>query len=232
LVAFHIRAAGGVACQRPHGHQYLATPEPAQKREQLISLVLDLWQGTTVDRTQATWRAKRPDGKVLHVALSPESEYDRAIRNLGAEGIHYFGDGSSGYLWRAAPGMVRIDLNGARDSLILSQVEFADDDEDARRAINHALAADWPHGLTTLRYEVTSGPVVVAWSPNSARDVSTPIGQNDTAPSLPGMLLDLAIGASGALLWLEPGMYASTLQYHEGGSWAVSCCRFQRVPPA
>lgn len=212
----------------PHGHQYLATSHPSEKREQLMSLVLNLWPGTTIDRTDATWRAKRPDGKILNAALSPESEYDNAIRHLGAESIHHFGEGAIGYLWSAEPGMVRIDIGEKRDFLVLSQVEFADDEADAQRAVDHALKASWHHVVRSSQYEVTFGPVVVAWSPNSARDLSKPISPNDTAPSRPGRLLDLATGGSGALLWLEPGLYESTLQYHQEGSWAISWCRLQR----
>ncbi|KQV45979.1 hypothetical protein ASD07_15935 [Duganella sp. Root336D2] len=171
----------------------------------------------------------RPDGKTLNAALSPDSEYDNAIRNLGDEGIHHFGESAIGYLWSAGPGMVRIDLGEKRDSLVLSQVEFADSDEDAQNAFDHALNAEWRDAAPTLQYEVTLGPVVVAWSPNSARDLSKPICHKDTAPSRPGLLLDLSTGGSGALLWLEPGLYESTLHYHEDGSWAVSWCRLQRV---
>ncbi|WP_426318617.1 hypothetical protein [Pseudoduganella sp. R-43] len=213
----------------PNGHQYLAASNPSEAREQLMSLVLDLWPGTVIERTEPTWRAKRPDGKVLNVALSPDSEYDNATRNFDAERVHHFGEGASGYLWSAAPGMVRMDLVETRDCLVLSQVEFADDDQDAQRAVDHALSADWRHIAPALQYEVTAGPVVVAWSPNSARDLSKPVSHGDATPTSPGLLLDLATGGSGALLWLAPGLYESTLQYHEEGSWAISWCRLQRV---
>jgi len=213
----------------PNGHQYLATSNPSEVREQLMSLVLSLWPGTTIDRTDTTWRAARPDGRTMSAALSPESEYDKATRNLDIEGLHHFGVGATGYLWSAAPGMVRIDLNEKRDSLILSQVEFADDDEDALRASNYALTAEWRDAVPRLQYQVTVGPVVVAWSPNSVHDLSKSIGHSDTAPSRPGILLDMATGGSGALIWLEPGLYESTLHHHEEGSWAISWCRLQRV---
>lgn len=45
----------------------------------------------------------------------------------------------------------------------------------------------------------------------------------------PGQLLDMATGASGALLWLQPGMYQSALHYHSEASWGVVWCRLQRV---
>ncbi len=213
----------------PTGHQYLASANPSETREKLMSTLLNHWPGTTVDRTDGTWRAIRPDGRILNAALSPDSEYDSATRNLGDDGIHCFGSGAIGYLWSVAPGMVRINIDEKRDFLLLSQVEFADDDVGAQKAHEHALRADWCHAVPGNQYCVTLGPVVVAWSPNSARDISRPISRVDTAPSLPGMLLDMATDGSGALLWLEPGLYQSTLQYHEQDNWAVSWCRLQRV---
>jgi len=70
---------------------------------------------------------------------------------------------------------------------------------------------------------------VAAWSPNSIRDLSAPINAADATPSLPGQLLDMATGASGALLWLQPGMYESALHYHAEASWGGAWCRVQRV---
>jgi hypothetical protein len=69
----------------PDGHQYLAGSNPAQLREQLIALVQTLWPGTSIDRTESIWMATRPDGKKLNIALSPDSEYDNAIRKLEHE---------------------------------------------------------------------------------------------------------------------------------------------------
>lgn len=213
----------------PNGHQYLASANPSKTREALMSMLLRLWPGTTIDRNDGTWRATRPDGRILNAALSPDSEYDRAIRNLGADGVYRFGSDAIGYLWSAAPGTVRIDIDEQRDFLLLSQVEFADDEVEAQRGHEHALRADWCHASPGTQYRVTLGPVVVAWSPNSARDISRPISRVDTSPSLPGMLLDMTTDGSGALLWLEPGLYQSTLQYHEEDSWTVSWCRLQRI---
>jgi hypothetical protein len=213
----------------PSGHQYLASADPARSREALIALVLERWPGTVVEHSDSVWRATRPDGSVLHAALSPDSEYDGAIRNLDTEGLHRFGSGACAYLWSAAPGLVRVHLDPARDSLLLSQVEFADDEVDAERAYDHALAAWSAPDASGLRYRVTSGPVVVAWSPNSAGDVPQPIRASDAGPSLPGLLLDMSTAQSAALVWLKPGVYASTLGYHDGGSWAVSWCLLSRV---
>ncbi len=89
----------------PTGHQYLASANPSETREKLMSTLLNHWPGTTVDRTDGTWRAIRPDGRILNAALSPDSEYDSATRNLGDDGIHCFGSGAIGYLWSVAPGM-------------------------------------------------------------------------------------------------------------------------------
>lgn len=213
----------------PTGHQYLTSANPSEAREKLISLLLNLWPGTAVDRSEATWRASRPDGRILNAALSPESEYDSAIRNLGYDGIHQFGDGAAGYLWSAEPGMVRIDVDEKREFLLLSQVEYADDEHDALEAYDYALKAAWVEAAPTSQYRVTMGPVIVAWAPNSARDLPGAIGHANTGPSRSGVLLDMATGGSGALLWLEPGLYESTLQYHEEGSWAISWCRLQRI---
>lgn len=213
----------------PTGHQYLASANPSGARDKLMSVLLARWPGTTVDRAETTWRAIRPDGRVLNAALSPASEYDSAIRNLDTDDIHQFGEGAVSYLWSAAPGMVRINVDEKRDFLLLSQIEFADDEHDAQKAYDHALMASRPGVPPTRRYRVTLGPVVVAWAPNSAGDLSRAIGHADTGPSCPGVLLDMATAGSGAVLWLEPGLYESTLQYHEEGSWAISWCRLQRV---
>ena len=175
-----------------------------------MSVVLELWPGATIDRSEATWRAIRPDGRILNAALAPDSEYDRSIRSLGEEALHGFQGDAMGYLWSAAPGMVRVSVDGQRDFLVLSQVEFANDETDALGAHRHALEADWRSAAPGQRYRVTAGPVVAAWSPNSSRDLSAPVNAADAAPSLPGQL-DMATGASGVLLWLQPGVYESAL---------------------
>lgn len=211
------------------GHQYLPAADPCAAREALMSTVLAQWPGTDIDRSWSTWRATRPDGRVLHAALRPDSEYDRVIRELGEEGVHAFGDGASGYFWSVEPGMVRIAVDATRKHLLLSQVACADDEEGVREAHAHALNAPWQDGPSHLRYRVTAGPVVVAWSPNSARDAQAPLVYPAQAGARPGVLLDMATGSSAALLWLEPGVYASTCQYHEEERWAVSWCRLQRV---
>jgi|GEM_PF-2599597 len=213
----------------PTGHQYLASANPSLAREELMALLLNLWPGTTVDRSGSTWRASRPDGRTLNAALSPDSEYDSATRTLGSDGIHHFGDGTAGYLWSVAPGMVRIDVDEKRDFLLLSQVEYADDEHGAQEAYDHALGAAWFEAAPTKQYRVTLGPVVVTWAPNSACDLTGPIDHADAEPSRSGVLLDMATAGSGALLWLKPGLYESSLQYREEDSWAISWCRLQRI---
>lgn len=91
---------------------------------------------------------------------------------MGADHVHRFGQGAMGYLWSAGPGLVRINIEEARDSLLLTQVEFADDEMDAQRAYEYALKAGMNSAEPGTQYRVASGPVVVAWSPNSARDLS------------------------------------------------------------
>jgi hypothetical protein len=213
----------------PTGHQYLASAEPAKRREDLIACVLAQWPGTIVDRSGSQWSATRPDGRALQVALSPGSEYDRAIRRLATENVYAFGDGASAYLWGAVPGMVRIHLNAARNMLYLFQVEFAEDDADAEHAYEQALAAASAPAEQGIEYRVTAGPVMVAWSPNSARDLQERVRADDTGATVPGRLLDLSIAGTAALVWLEPGAYMSTTGYLECDTWGVAWCRLRRL---
>lgn len=212
----------------PTGHQYLASPDPAKRRDELIAWMLARWPGTTVDRSRAQWRATRPDGRMLRVGLSPDSEYERAIRHLGDEGVHAYGDGAAAYFWSSASTPVRIHLGAARDMLLLSKIEFADDNEEAERAHDRSLALGAASSADGLRYRVSAGPVVVAWSPNSARDLQRSIAAEETGRDRPGILLDLSLEESGALVWLEPGIYASALGYHEEDNYGVEWCLLRR----
>lgn len=211
----------------PTGHQYLASADPAKSRDELIAFMLAHWPGTVVDRSHSQWHVTRPDGRVLRVALSPDSEYDRATRHLGNESVHAYGDGASAYLWSAIPGRVRV--RAARDTLLLSQVEFADDQEEAERAHQRAAALGAAAEPGSLAYRVSHGPVVVAWSPNSVRDLREPIAAADAGRDRPGKLLDLAFAQSGALIWLEPGIYTSTMGYHEQDNYGIAWCRLRRL---
>lgn len=212
----------------PTGHQYLSSANPPESREALMSVLLGRWPGTVVDRTSGTWHATRPDGRVLRAALSPDSEYECATRHLKFEGVHHFGIGATAYLLSVVPGQVRIDVDEKRNFLLLSQVESADDDVDVQKAYAHALRAKSCQEQG-VQFRVTDGPVVVAWSPNSARDLKEPIGNDDAGQTVSGMLLDMTTDGSGALIWLEPGLYQSTLQGHEEDTWDVSWCRLQRI---
>jgi hypothetical protein len=111
----------------------------------------------------------------------------------------------------------------------MSQIEYADGDDDAQVAYAHVLNSAQRDQVSAIQYRVISGPVFVVWSPNSVHDLAKPIDQWTTTASAPGILLDLATDNSGALLWLEPGLYEVSLHYHEEGSWAISWCRLQRV---
>lgn len=213
----------------PTGHQYLASVDPARCREELMALMLARWPGTVIDRSGGQWRATRPDGRVLKAALSPDSEYARAIRHFGTERIHTFGTGASTYLWSAVSSPVRIHLDADRDALLLSQVEFADDNEEAERAHERVMTISAASATDGLRYRVVAGPVIVAWSPNSVRDLQQPLSAGDAGRDRPGMLLDMALEESGALVWLEPGSYASTVGYHEEGNYGIAWCRLHRL---
>jgi len=219
------------------GHQYIADANPAQRREALVDLVLARWPGSTIERGVGQWRITRPDGKLMRIALAPDSEYDRAIRGFEREGLHTFGQGAIAYLWDARPGMVGIRVGLARTSLVLAQVEFAEDDAGAARAYAHAYAHGCGKASVTpgsekgMRYRITQGQVVAAWSPNGAQHLEAPIGPADAATGTADRVLDFAIEASGALTFLEPGWYASSVHYHEDANedWGVSWCVLQRT---
>ncbi|MCD2514883.1 hypothetical protein LQ564_00980 [Massilia sp. G4R7] len=213
----------------PSGHQYLACSDPAGRRAALMDWIVARWPGAAVERGDGRWTAVRPDGKKLQAELSPDSEYDRAIRDLGQEGIHRFGQDASAYLWSAAPGHVRIEVAASRSLVLLAQIEYADGDDDVAQAWRHVSAAAAPVAGAGLRYRIDPGPAVLAWAPNSAGDATRPLAAIDAGPGQPGVLLDLALPASGVLVWLEPGIYASSLHYHEADRWAVSWCRLERV---
>jgi hypothetical protein len=214
----------------PVGHQYLACANPAEMRVMLMSVVQQLWPGTRIERGQ-TWRAIRPDGRTLNASLSPASEYDIAIRHLGDQGVHQYGQAAAAYLWSVMPGIVYLDLDEHRNHVMMIQIEYANDDADEDAALGYAVTAGWQQPDAGEQYRVTGGPVIIAWSPNNAGDLIRPVNADDAAPYLPGKLLDVSSDASAALIWLEPGWYQSGLNYHEEGSWAVSWCRLQRMSP-
>lgn len=212
--------------QGPTGHQYIASETPAALRDQLIDVVTSKWPDASVDRTVDTWIVTLADGRKLHAALDPASEYDRAIRNLGQEAVHSFPPSATCYLWSVEPGLVRVLIRPQLDRLHLAQVVFADGPSDVADAYRHAAEAKVE--TTGLSYEVTAGPVVVAWSPNSVRDLSPtspfPPASRDATPRI----LDLATAGSGASIWLEPGRYDASTGYHESETWGVNWSTLKR----
>lgn len=211
------------------GHQYLASEDAVALRESLMKTVVERWPGTVIDRDDSTWTAVRPDGRKLGAALWPDSEYDRVIRNLDTECVHVFADNRQAYFWSANPGTVRIAVDETRSFLHLAQVEFANSDDDAQSAFQHAWRDRQQPGAAGLQYRVTQGPIVVVWSPNSVNDLSGAIDLKNALPCDGGRLLDLATNDSGASLWLQPGLYETIVGWHEAGSWGVSWCTLQRV---
>ncbi|MCP4200687.1 MAG: hypothetical protein GY769_01980 [bacterium] len=166
------------------------------------------------------------DGRRLHAALDPASEYDRAIRDLEFEAVHSFGPNRTCYLWSVEPGLVAVSVNRGHDRLHWAQVNFADGPSDVADAYAYADAS--AAQTSGLSYAVTSGPVVVAWSPNSVRDLSSPdAASRATTDDIP-RILDLATGGSGASLWLDPGSYLASSGYHETEVWGVSWCTLER----
>ena len=152
-----------------------------------------------------------------------------ALADPGYDSVHAFGIGQSCYLWNAVPGSVRITADSSRTSLFLSQVDYAQDD--AGRETAHAFALTYQSGATTagLSYRVSAGPVIIACARSSARDTSTAIEPLPLSGATPGALVDFANGPNAAALWLVPGLYASSLFYHEEDRWGVSWCKLQRV---
>jgi hypothetical protein len=171
----------------------------------------------------------RPDGKCLNAALWPDSAYERAIRRLKYEALHQFGPSRQCYLWSAEPCSVKISVDGSRTWLCLAQVNYAD--HEAGRAAAHAfpLSHEGAGDAPGLRYRVEQGPVVIACSPNDARDTSTAIDALPLSMHSPGAMIDFSFGSHAFALWLMPGVYESSLFYHEEDRWAVSWCKLQRV---
>jgi hypothetical protein len=218
----------------PAGHQYIADADPAQRREDLAELVLARWPCSTVVRGDGQWRITRPDGKFMHLALAPDSEYDRATRGFQHEGLHAFAQGASAYFCDVEPGMVGVRVEAGRTRLVIAQVVFSEDDAGTARAYAHAYARGSGRVMDTgqgLRYRVTQGPVVAAWSPYGAQDLDQPIDALHPAAGAIDRQLDFAIQASGALVRLEPGWYTSSLYYHEhpDEDWGVAWCVLERT---
>jgi hypothetical protein len=151
------------------------------------------------------------------------------IALAGHDSFHAFGDGHACYLWNVAPGSVRLTVDGTRAFLCLAQIEYADNEAGREAAYAYAVAFQSADPAAGVDYRVSGGPVVIAASASSANDTSTSIERLPLSASSPGALVDFASGPNAAALWLEPGLYASALFYHEEDRWGVSWCRLQRI---
>jgi hypothetical protein len=197
-------------------------------REELVTAVMALDPRAKVDNTRDTWIVTRGDGKRLHASLEPSSEYSRATRHLDQDGSYSWGDGLKCYLWSIGPGIVRLSVRNNRTELVLSQMEYSDEDEHAALAYAYAEneGESQPTGAT---YEITKGPAVVAWSPCGASDLNGGVDLEAPSRTSPGRLLDLATDESGALVWLEPGAYEASSGYHGSETWGVSWCKLTLI---
>jgi hypothetical protein len=154
---------------------------------------------------------------------------DAPVQHGALDAVHPFAEGHSCYVWRVTPGSIRIMVDPTRTFLCLARIEYADNEAGRDAAHAYALAYQSAPAAEGLAYRVSTGPVVVAWSPGRARDTSTAIQALPLSAATPGALIDFATGPNAAALWLAPGLYASSLFYHEEDRWAVSWCRLQRV---
>ena len=153
---------------------------------------------------------------------------DAPVQNGALDAIHPF-EGHSCYLWSVTPGSIRIMVDPTRTFLCLARIEYADNEAGRDAAHAYALgyqAAPSPDGLA---YRVSEGPIVIAWSTCSVLDTSTAIRALPLSAATPGALIDFSTGPNAAALWIAPGLYVSSLFYHEEDRWAVSWCRLQRV---
>jgi hypothetical protein len=111
-------------------------------------------------------------------------------------------------------------------------------DAGAARALAHAYegrasASQKAQSAQGLRYRITGGPIVAAWSPNGVQDLDKPIEPAGAAHEAADRVLDFATAGSGALVRLEPGRYTSSLYYHEDAheQWGVAWCVLRRTSP-
>ena len=151
------------------------------------------------------------------------------IDMAGHDSVHVFGDGHAGYLWNLLAGAVRVTVDASRTALWLAQIEYADNDADRDAAHAYALAFDSADSEPGHTYRVESGAVVIASAGSSVGDTSTDLAGLPLSAASPGALIDFATGPNAAALWLTPGLYASSLFYHEEDRWGVSWCRLGRV---
>jgi hypothetical protein len=151
------------------------------------------------------------------------------VELAGHDSLHGFGDGQACYLWNVAPGSVRVTVDSTRTFLCLAQIEYADNDAGRDAAHAYAVAFQSADPAAGVVYRVGGGIVVIASSTSSVRATSTAIESLPLSAGTPGALVDFASGPNAAALWLEPGLYASSLFYHEEDRFGVSWCRLQRI---
>jgi hypothetical protein len=211
----------------PNGHQFIPAPDHAAleaMRDELFRFVADKWPGTTISKRFERWRIRRPDGGVLNVVFEPASEYDRCIRHLREIQLHAFDAGRRCLVWSSvAQGVVDV-LRLAEGHLLLVQVEFADDDEQAESALQSAIAhAQARDDVGEISFVIDESTVVVAWAPTSARDFPAELLADRGSATAPGVPLDSATGMAGALLGMLPGTYSVTTgswnDERSGGGW-------------
>jgi hypothetical protein len=151
------------------------------------------------------------------------------VRHAGHDSVHEFGDRQACYLWKVAPGSVRVTVDSTRSFLCLAQIEYADNDAGRDAAHAYAVAFQSADPAAGVAYRVGAGTIVIADAGSSVNATSTAIARLPLSACTPGALVDFAGGPNAAALWLEPGLYASSLFYHEEDRWGVSWCRLQRI---
>lgn len=205
------------------GHIFIDSESPASIRDDLISTCMKLFPGSNIDRRESTWVLTRPDGKKLFASLEPSSEYDASIANFQHDKRYSYGQDASCFLWSAEPGLVLVEISNNNTTLLLAQVYFANSDLDAENAYNYARCnkSTNPTGTT---YEIKNGPVIASWSPQAATDLSTDVNLESIGTNKTGIALDLLTSSSGAVFWMEPGIYTSLLGDQESDTWGISWC--------
>lgn len=168
-------------------------------------------------------------GSVIVANVADFAHWSGAPAHAGHEAVHPFEPGCACYLWRVLPGSVSISVDSGRAALWLAQIEYAEDDAGRKAAYAYALAYDGAQQAPGLLYRVGAGPVVIAWAANSVKNTSTAIERLPLSGASAGALIDFAGGPNAAAVWLEPGVYASSLFFHEDDQWGVSWCKLQRV---
>jgi hypothetical protein len=217
----------------PAGHQFVpagSLPELLALREELLRYIKDRWPRTAVSGDMLeTSVVRRRDGKQLQVHLEPTGEYDRCIRDLYDLKLHTFDGGRRCVVFSVVPGLVDIHKSASARRLELSQTFFLQDEKDERQPLERVRGISLPDAGPGPTFEVTDGPVVISWAPNSYGDQRGELKR----PALdePGMLLDLATGGSGALLSIELGSYRIAHGEEENSRWGVRWCVLEAASP-